>query len=83
MPTKDAEKINAVAYIDGRPIGGIKEITLPEISAAKGNFINKLKKADTDRKCGKRCADNPAQETQDRKNFKKSRFNRWLQSESV
>lgn len=44
MPTKDTEKINVVAYIDGKPIEGIEEIILPEISAARGNFINKLKK---------------------------------------
>lgn len=44
MPTKDTEKINAVVYIDGKPIEGIKEITLPEIRVAKENFINKLKK---------------------------------------
>ena len=43
MPTKDTEKINAVVYIGGKPIEGIKEITLPEISVARENFINKLK----------------------------------------
>lgn len=45
MPTKDTEKIrNAAVYIDGGAIKGIQEIELPEISAAKEKFIDKLKK---------------------------------------
>ena len=45
MLTKNIEKIrNATVYIDGKPIKGIQKIELPEISAAKEKFIDKLKK---------------------------------------
>lgn len=38
MPTKDAEKINAVAYIDGRPIGGDKRNNIAGNKRSKGEF---------------------------------------------
>lgn len=45
MPTKNHEKIiSATVYIDGEPIEGIQEITLPEISVTKVAHKNKLRR---------------------------------------
>ena len=40
MPPKDADKIkNTVIYIDGKPIGKVAEITLPEIELERQKTI--------------------------------------------
>lgn len=45
MPTKNHEKIiSAAVYIDGEPIEGIQEITLPEISVTKITFKDRLQR---------------------------------------
>lgn len=43
MPPKDADKIkDAMLYIDGKPIGKIGEITLPEIQAKKPTLKERI-----------------------------------------
>lgn len=44
MPTIDTKKIrNGTVYMDGKPIIEIQEIESPEMSIARGKFIDKLK----------------------------------------